>query len=48
MVIVAMVLKVGSEWPIQSGTRSLTGPIKTVKISGSNVKTAIQSVKIGN
>ena len=39
MVIVAMVLKLGLERPIQSGTGSLTGPIKTVKISGSNVKT---------
>ena len=39
MVTMAMVLRAGSERPIQSGTRSLTGPIKTVKISGSNVKT---------
>ena len=40
MVTMAMVLRARSERPIQSGTGSITGPIKTIKISGSNVKTA--------
>ena len=40
MVTMAIVLRARSEQPIQSGTGSITGPIKTIKISGSYVKTA--------
>ena len=46
MVTMAMVLRARSERPIQLGTGSITGPIKTVKISGSNVKTADSKCKI--